>query len=93
MGGYSAEVLAAAIQKVIESESNGSDENDLAKEKKENVTEEEEEIVTPITQDIPSLLTPADLKYLQTQLRLTRTLGRTSPASIDSILRSMKLSM
>ena len=93
MGGYSAEVLAAAIQKVIESESNGSDENDLAKEEKENVTEEEEEIVTPITQDIPSLLTPADLKYLQTQLRLTRTLGRTSPASIDSILRSMKLSM
>lgn len=116
-GGYSAEVLAMAIQKVIESglseegvavqeekaieneeAATMSGEKATVNEETATVQEEkaignEDEVVTPITQDIPSLLTPADLKYLKTQLRLTRSLGRTSSASIDSILRSMKLSM
>lgn len=75
VGGYSAEVLAKAIQKVIENEGSGSEEKEEANDstKEENVNDQkEEETVVPITQDIPSLLTPADLKYLQTQLRLTR---------------------
>ena len=94
VGGYSAEVLAKAIQKVIENEGSGSEEKEEANDStnEENVNDQkEEETVVPITQDIPSLLTPADLKYLQTQLRLTRILGRASQASIASILHSMKL--
>lgn len=103
VGGYSAEVLAEAIQKVIESggkvtekvsEEDGS-EKDVKEVKEGDDPKKEREEVAPkqTSQDIPSLITPDDLKYLHTQLRLTRTLGRASPASIDSLLRSMKLSL
>lgn len=49
--------------------------------------------VETVKKDISTLLTPEDLSYLQTQLHLTKTLGRASPATLRSLLQAMTMSL
>ena len=42
-------------------------------------------------EDVLSLLSKKDLNYILTQLRLTRTFGRSSPDSLKQLLQSMKM--
>ena len=42
-------------------------------------------------EDVLSILSKKDLNYILTQLRLTRTFGRSSPDSLKQLLQSMKM--
>ena len=49
--------------------------------------------VETVKKDISTLLTPEDLSYLQTQLHLTKALGRASPATLRAFLQAMTMSL
>ena len=49
-------------------------------------------ITSPVPhEDVLSILSKKDLNYILTQLRLTRTFGRSSPDSLKQLLQSMKM--
>lgn len=60
-------------------------------EKAEEPKKTEEDYVTAPHEDVLSLLSTDDLNYILTQLRLTRSLGRSSIGSLKQFLQSMKM--
>lgn len=67
------------------------EENEEKGEEPEKTEQNEEDYVTAPHEDVLSLLSTDDLNYILTQLRLTRSLGRTSIGSLKQFLQSMKM--
>lgn len=83
---YFIELVQNALLKTEEKEETSED-----SEKVEKVEKPEEDYVTAPHEDVLSLLSTEDLNYILTQLRLTRSLGRTSVGSLKQFLQSMKV--
>lgn len=76
-------------KKAVEGESNQSTEANSNQSTEANANQ----ITTsPVPhEDVLSILSKKDLNYILTQLRLTRTFGRSSPDSLKQLLQSMKM--
>lgn len=86
---YFIELVQNALLKTEEKEETSEDSENT--ENTEKVEKPEEDYVTAPHEDVLSLLSTDDLNYILTQLRLTRSLGRTSVGSLKQFLQSMKM--
>ena len=68
-----------------------SEKNDHVDDNSPTDMEKVRKAVETVKKDISTLLTPEDLSYLQTQLHLTRALGRASPTTLRSLLQAMTM--
>ena len=76
-------------KKAVEGESSQSTEANSNQSTEANANQT---ITSPVPhEDVLSILSKKDLNYILTQLRLTRTFGRSSPDSLKQLLQSMKM--
>ena len=84
-------------KKAVEGESSQSTEANSNQSTEANANQSTEANSNQITtspvphEDVLSILSKKDLNYILTQLRLTRTFGRSSPDSLKQLLQSMKM--
>ena len=84
-------------KKAVEGESSQSVEGESNQSTEANANQSTEANSNQITtspvphEDVLSILSKKDLNYILTQLRLTRTFGRSSPDSLKQLLQSMKM--
>lgn len=84
-------------KKAVEGESSQSVEGESSQSTEANANQSTEANSNQITtspvphEDVLSILSKKDLNYILTQLRLTRTFGRSSPDSLKQLLQSMKM--
>ena len=87
--GESSQSVEGGLSQSVEGESSQSTEANASQSTEANANQ----ITTsPVPhEDVLSILSKKDLNYILTQLRLTRTFGRSSPDSLKQLLQSMKM--
>ena len=81
--------VEGGLSQSVEGESNQSTE---ANSNQSTEANSNQTITSPVPhEDVLSILSKKDLNYILTQLRLTRTFGRSSPDSLKQLLQSMKM--